>query len=1192
MKRLGIWIFLTLAIVSLFSMPLLAQKTSGTIRGIVTDPSGAVVANVPVSIKDNATGVERTVTTNSQGEYIAPEVAVGTYTVTVKAPNFKEAVSSNVDLHTSSTQTVNIQLQVGSASEQVTVAASEVQVQTDSAALGEVVTGEQVRELPLNGRSFVQLTQLQPGVSAADNFSANNKGLLAGVDFSVNGNATTNNLFLVDGANNNDVGSNRTILIYPSIEAISEFKMLRNSYGPEYGQASGAVINIVTRSGSNQWHGDVLYFGRNDALDAEDWFSHAAGVAAEKSGTPLPHNGKNELRRNDYGYSIGGPIKKDKLFVFWSQEWNKEIRGITRQSCVPSQAERNGDFSNPTCGEPKPAGLVAAGMANPATPYTFIPSMINPAATTVLQWLPLPNLSIPLTSGADWSASENTPIDWSQWNLRLDYNISHSETLMFRMTKDNWTNDSPNGGGTLGLWGDTIYPALNSNWAQPSKQIVARLTSTIGTSMVNDLEFAYSDNRINITPGGTDPGLLAQLTTAIPPSYPLSLKTSPLGAPTMWGGLGGYTSGNTLWMIAPWKNSLDIYTVRDDFSKVLGAQTLRFGAFLGWNGKNEFNGPTSAEYPSFGTGNQNNLKTSNDLANLMFTGGQFGMGEESTNTNVHLRWRDYEFYVADNWKVRRNLTVDAGLRYSILAPPFQPNNQFTSFRPDLYNPSLPSTDACNGLVTVPGYSPCQAANAQFGTNFTPAAYGQNKYLKDVNYHLFAPRIGVSWDPTGNGNMALRAGFGQFFQRDRTTPAYVNANNAPFSVSNNFTRTLNTPATNLLGASASPSGGYDPSNTVSNSLQWNLTFEFAPPKLGKNTTIEVGYVGNNAVHQLNVYDLNYVPQSLWGPASFVSGGALNKLRTFPGYNTMAWWLNNGSANYNSLQVLFKTQIQKFQLQAAYTWGHSIGDITQQNSSGGLGWDSYTYGPNPSLDRGNTAINRPQVFVANAVYYLPDLKDRNGFVQAVLGGWELAGITQYSSGASLSFYQNGISENTSLLANPSDPNAGTLNNLIGVGNNGNPPLRPLLSGQSCYSGLGGSQVLNPGVVTLIGYPIGTYPAGVEGRGYCHGPGNVNTDFSVDKNWRVWGERMRIQFRMDFFNLFNHANFRGDQTNGIGWNGSSSTFQNVNCGAADAAGLYQPCTVSNNVISHQTYLQGVGQATSVKNARELQYGLKIIF
>src|SRR5664279_5940425 len=308
MKLSRSWLLLTLCIVSLLVAPMVAQKTSGTIRGVVTDPSGAVLANVPVLITNTETGQERTALTNAQGEYVANEVAVGTYKVTVKAPNFKESVSNNVDLHTSSTQTLNIQLQVGSASEQVTISASEVQVQTDNAALGEVVTGEQVRELPLNGRSFVQLTQLQPGVSAANNFRANNKGLLAGVDFSVNGNATTNNLFLIDGANNNDTGSNRTILLYPSIEAISEFKMLRNSYGAEYGMAAGAVINIVTKSGTNQWHGDVLYFGRNTALNAYEYFAHANEQLAVAGGAAPSNQFKNVVQRNDFGFSLGGPI--------------------------------------------------------------------------------------------------------------------------------------------------------------------------------------------------------------------------------------------------------------------------------------------------------------------------------------------------------------------------------------------------------------------------------------------------------------------------------------------------------------------------------------------------------------------------------------------------------------------------------------------------------------------------------------------------------------------------------------------------------------------------------------------------------------------------------------------------------------------------------------------------------------------
>src|SRR5664279_1401882 len=350
MNRLGSWFFLTLLVVSLCAVPMVAQKTSGTIRGVVTDPYGAVVGNVPVVVKNNANGQERTVSTNSQGEYVAGDLNPGAYAVSVKAPNFKEATSTGVEVHTSDTTVFNVQLQVGSTSEQVTVAASEIQVQTDNAGLGEVVTGEQVRELPLNGRSFVQLTQLQPGVSAANSYDAKNKGLLSGVDFAVNGNSYTSNLFLIDGANNNDTGSNRTILLYPSIEAISEFKMLRNSYGAEYGMAAGAVINIVTKSGTNQWHGDVLYFGRNTALNAWDYF--AAGAKAQDPNNPFLQ--KQVEQRNDYGFSIGGPIKKDKLFVFYSQEWNKEKRGNTRDFCVPSAAERNGDFSHPSCGAPLP----------------------------------------------------------------------------------------------------------------------------------------------------------------------------------------------------------------------------------------------------------------------------------------------------------------------------------------------------------------------------------------------------------------------------------------------------------------------------------------------------------------------------------------------------------------------------------------------------------------------------------------------------------------------------------------------------------------------------------------------------------------------------------------------------------------------------------------------------------------------
>src|SRR5215472_11433846 len=232
--------------------PLVAQKTTGTISGVVTDPSGAVIPNATVTITNVGTALTRNLTTNELGEYTAPDLPNGVYRIVAKEANFKESIVPNVELHVASTALVNIQLQMGNTTEQVTVEANVIQVQTDSAQLGEVVEGQQVRNLPLNSRNFVALTQLAPGVSAANQFDAVGKGLKGGVDFAVNGNSIKDNLFLVDGVNNNDIGSNRTILIYPSLDSIAEFKMVRNTYGPEYGQAGGAVVSIVTRGGTNQ----------------------------------------------------------------------------------------------------------------------------------------------------------------------------------------------------------------------------------------------------------------------------------------------------------------------------------------------------------------------------------------------------------------------------------------------------------------------------------------------------------------------------------------------------------------------------------------------------------------------------------------------------------------------------------------------------------------------------------------------------------------------------------------------------------------------------------------------------------------------------------------------------------------------------------------------------------------------------
>src|SRR5450755_2211579 len=366
---------LSLMLFTLLSCAAYAQQYSGTINGTVTDSTAAAVAGAAVTATDKGTAATYNATTSDQGVYVFAQLPIGTYDVVVKKSSFKEFLAKGVEVHTSSNTEVNAKLEVGSATETVTVEASNVQVETTDASVGEVVQGVQVRELPLNGENFMGLVSLSPGVSQANSFNSRDKGLLGGSDFSVNGNPYTNNLFLVDGVNNNDVGSNRTILVYPSTDSIAEFKMVRNSYGPEYGQASGAIISITTKAGENQFHGGFFYAGRNDALSTRNWFD--------------PVGQKSELRRNDWGYHIGGPVVKNKLFFFWDQEWDREVRGSPQSSCVPTVAEKAGDFSGPlSCGATAPA--IPLAFQDPLNPLKI--ANPDPSGVILAKFYPDPNI--------------------------------------------------------------------------------------------------------------------------------------------------------------------------------------------------------------------------------------------------------------------------------------------------------------------------------------------------------------------------------------------------------------------------------------------------------------------------------------------------------------------------------------------------------------------------------------------------------------------------------------------------------------------------------------------------------------------------------------------------------------------------------------------------------------------------------
>jgi carboxypeptidase family protein len=314
------------AILALWAAPVFAQKITATIRGTVTDPSGGIVAGAKVTVKGEGTGLTRTAQSNAAGLYSFDELPVGSYTVTAELAGFKSSVMTNVVVNVADVRAVDMQLTTGDVVETITVEAPAVAVQTLGGDVSGLVTGEQARGLPLNGRNFIQLTMLMPGVTAQDGLNTRDKGLQGGSDMSVSGGSTTSNVWMVDGANNNDVGSNRTILVYPSVDAIEEFKIQRNNYGAEFGQAGGAQVNLITRGGTNEFKGSLYYYGRRDGLNSTDYFLKQAG------------QDKAKLKWDDFGATIGGPIIKDKLHFFFSEEINKDKRSDVRLGFVPSAA--------------------------------------------------------------------------------------------------------------------------------------------------------------------------------------------------------------------------------------------------------------------------------------------------------------------------------------------------------------------------------------------------------------------------------------------------------------------------------------------------------------------------------------------------------------------------------------------------------------------------------------------------------------------------------------------------------------------------------------------------------------------------------------------------------------------------------------------------------------------------------------
>jgi hypothetical protein len=1195
---------------------MMAQKFTGTITGTITDQSGALVAGATIRVTSKSTANLRTATTNAEGSFTIPELNPDTYDISASKEGFKEVVHHDVVLHVADVSSVNMRLEVGSMNEkiEVVISPSDVTLQTQSGELSNTILGEQVRELPLNGRSFVQLTTLVPGASVAESFDSKNKGLFSGVDISFSGAPSVDNQWTVDGAANNDIGSQRTILIYPSIDGIDEFKIQRNSYGPEYGGASGAQINIVTKSGTNAFHGDVFYSGRNAVLNARDFF-----LGGCTPGTPGCD--KQALVRNDYGYTIGGPIKKDKVFFFWSQEWNAERRGRVHSHQVPTAAELAGDFSD-VAGCPFDPNdsttyrIGANGIKYPllvpfdpttGDPFVFNgqqhvidPARLSPAGTAYLSPLPLPNISNPC--GDNWVTQVRIPVDWREENVRGDINITKNNTVTMRYTQDKWLNFL-HADEAAGLWGDSDFPALSDSWNQPGKMAVAKLTTTISNTAVNDFQFSWSGNRIYISKAGDDPALNDQINSVLPRIFPFTdkLHGDQVGWPQFWAGT---TPSGELGIISPWRNRQDLYVWKDDFSKVSGNHTFKAGFLYSRNAKDEevgdeygelwgpgdaqgpavdYNGPGWAN-PTFGTGNY--------YADYLLKGMTFGYDESQRDGFALVRWRDYEFYAGDTWKVSRKLTLNYGARWSLIRAPYLEDNQLAGFSPALYASQTTAApdDPCRGEIIAKGGN--GSGCAILGSTLTPPQF-ENRSLVRNNNHMITPRVGFAWDVFGTQRFVFRGGVAQFTPRDRLLAISMRSVDTPFGVATGAVRTLDGPLVPYAGSSGqqdcvtqgclfdaalggAPHQGLDQNTNQANSWQWNVTTETA---LWKNSKLEVAWVANRGIHLQNAYDANQIPKvsRLTAAQLAVTGGDTSALHPYP-YNSsgqLTIWSHTGDNIYHSLQTMFTTKLHRHSMfQAAYTFSKNLGNTTFGYVDTNTVFSDNT---NTRTNRGPVDFDRRHVFSANLIYNFPEFSQTNAFARQVIGGWETSTIVNYASGNAVTVTgSNGLGDATGTA---------TTGGLF--------TQRPLrVYSEPCHlSSLPRGQWLNPAAFTWEGYQLGTF--GNSGPGQCPGPSISNMDFSLDKNWSVpflgmgFGEKAKLQFRLDFFNVFNHPQFKFNSQN-LAFN--MTGMIPVDASGADCAPMPSTCVA----LSGGSLQAGFGQPhfTTQNGSREMQYGLKLIF
>lgn len=1033
-----------------------AQVESGTINGTVVDSSGAVVSGARVTITSTATTQARSAVTNASGEYSVPFLAPGTYDVQVSKEGFASTVQRGVTLQVDQTLGIKFTLKPGSVQESVEVTGQAAPLQTETATLGNVVNSQQVQTLPLNGRNFMDLASLTAGTTPAEPGSRNQ----AEGGFSSNGNRSYDNNVMLDGVDNNslspDLRNGTDFMVSPPPDAIQEFNVETNGYGPEFGRGGGAAINIAIKSGGNAFHGNAWEYLRNEKFDARNFFD------TTDPKTP-------SYKRNQFGFTFGGPIIKNRTFFFGDYQGTRIRDAETFVSSVPSLLERTGDFSEGFLTTP----------TDPATGNPITPSdpNIDPLALKLAQLYPAPNIPGSAGTPAEFVYNPVQANNTDQFDVRLDHSFGQSMPVFVRVshTRNHLNNPGELPGLALGSQGTLEGNTMQNN----STGVAIGVTRVFSPTTVNDLRVGYARLEITQLPFFGNVNTDAQLGI---PGIPFE--------PGLTGGLPVLSFSDVQQLGAegcvPTIEITNVYTYRD----VLNVTRAKHSMSMGFEGRP---GEFTIFQPCSGRGEW-------DYGGS-FTGSGFGdfllqlpeAARLATLHNIDYKRSNYGLFFGDNWHATARLNLNLGLRWEYHSPVWERNNQQASLGFD-------GNYYLAGQATVPA-----------GFIFPVKQSPWGKYLNAPHRKDFAPRIGLAYQL--NKATVVRSSYGIFWQAEEIG-TYSNPSpgfNPPYYVLAEFDSTAGptvNPIVNKLSngfpANAITSG-FDPASVGYTRLQpnfadgyvqeWNLTVQ---RQIGASSSLEVAYMGSKGTHLINGATGNQATPSPDPSLDLQARRPIPKLfaETFDIFS-------NAYANYNGLGITFRRNFSRgFSANLAYTWSHAL-DIASSSNLGSGNNGYYRTESNLSLEYGNADIDQRHRLTAYYAWELPFGHGRalagnaSGVLDKIIGGWTTLGIWSLHTG---NYFTPVID--------------------IDYSNSGAPQARPDLI---CDPNHNAPHTINEWVNnSCFALPAqGTY--GNAGRNILLGPRYFNTNLSLLKDFHFTESRY-LQFRVEFFDAFNHPNFTG--------------------------------------------------------------------